>query len=80
MRVSDHRGRVNGGLSVHGSVADTSDPRRGRGPLRMASARGVLVDETAAGGVDDDDAGLGADQRLLPSRPAVSRCLGRWPR
>ena len=48
-------------------------------PLRIASASAVLVDDAAAGHVDDAQAGLGLGQAARsPIRPTVSGVLATW--
>ena len=59
-----------GGEDVQARAADVS--------TLDGIGKGRLVDQSAAGGVDDDHAGLGLASASLPIRPAVSLVLGRW--
>ena len=68
-------GRSNSGLSVFGSVAKTSMPAARTCPLDDRLGQRLLVDQPAAGGVDDDHARLGLGQRLLADQPGGLRRL-----
>ena len=67
----------NSGLSVHGSLANTSSPAAGDAALLERDVERVLVDDAAAGRVDEDRVGLTWRSSSSPIRPSVSGVLGR---
>ena len=68
--VSSVFGASSSGDPVGGSCSKTSMPAPPRWPDRRASATRGLVDDAAAGDVEDDRAGLQPGDRVAPDEPA----------
>ena len=74
-------GAVRSGLSAgNGSSANTSIPAPRDPPLRERVRQGLLVDEAAARGVDDDHAWLDGGELLGTDQPDRLRAFaaGGW--
>ena len=69
---------ANSGLSVHGSVANTSRPAPATRPSAMASARASSSSTPPRAALMMRTVGLTLVSASLPIRPIVSGVLGRW--
>ena len=67
--VTTTSGSANSGDSVVGSVANTSRAAPPMCPIAMAVGQVGLVDDAAAGHVDDAQAGLGLGQQVGVDEP-----------